>query len=257
MHKDYGLRNSSLCHSLRRYSAAWPQRGSCGVPDGSVTSSSAGLPSPACDLHDGLAQEPAYLVRNLDKLKGTPKLATPRLRVLIADDHMATRAALRADLEEDGIEVCAEVGTGAHAVDAALSLRPDVCLIDIEMPGGGIVAAGTISRALPSVKVVLMTATPDENSALAAARAGAVGYLDKAKDPRWLPQVVRAVAAGQAEYPQRFIPGLLRAIRAADPGVHKPERPATLRFRKDLHALASSFRLGLAQRDLLRGEVPR
>ena len=103
--------------------------------------------------------------------------------------------ALRADLEEDGIEVCAEVGTGTHAIDAALSLRPDVCLIDIEMPDGGIVAAETISQALPSVKIVLMTATPDEKSALAAARAGAVGYLDKARDPRWLPQVVRAVAA--------------------------------------------------------------
>jgi two-component system, NarL family, nitrate/nitrite response regulator NarL len=184
------------------------------------------------------------------------RMPTPRLRVLIADDHVPTRAALRADLEEDGIEVCAEAGTGTHAIDAALSLRPDVCLIDIEMPDGGIVAAETISQALPSVKIVLMTATPDEKSALAAARAGAVGYLDKARDPRWLPQVVRAVAAGQAEYPQRFIPGLLRAIRAADPGVQEPERPATLRSGKDPNALAPGFRLGLAKRDLLSGKVP-
>jgi len=173
-------------------------------------------------------------------------MPTPRLRVLIADDHVPTRAALRADLEEDGIEVCAEVGTGAHAIDAALSLRPDVCLIDIEMPDGGIVAVETISQALPSVKIVLMTATPDEKSALAAARAGAVGYLDKARDPRWLPQVVRAVAAGQAEYPQRFIPELLRAIRAADPSVQEPERPAILRSGKDSNTPASGFLLGFA-----------
>jgi two-component system NarL family response regulator len=141
----------------------------------------------------------------------------PRLRVLIADDHIPTRAALREDLEEGGIEVCAEAGTGARAIDAALSLGPDVCLIDIRMPDGGIVAAETIRQALPSVKVVLMTATPDEEGALAAARAGADGYLDKSVDPRRLPQVVRAVAAGQAAYPRRLTHWLLRAVRAADP----------------------------------------
>ena len=113
--------------------------------------------------------------------------------------------------------MCAEVGTGADAIDAALSLRPDVCLIDVQMPDGGIVAAETIRQALPLVKVVLMTATPDEEGALAAARAGADGYLDKNIDPRRLPEVVRAVVAGQAAYPRRLTPGLLRAIRPGGP----------------------------------------
>lgn len=90
-------------------------------------------------------------------------MPTPSLRVLIADDHAPTRTALRADLEEGGIEVCAEAETGAQASDAALSTRPDVCLIDMRMPDdGGIIATEAIRRALPSAKVVLMTATPED-----------------------------------------------------------------------------------------------
>jgi DNA-binding NarL/FixJ family response regulator len=146
------------------------------------------------------------------------EMPTPRLRVLIADDHVPTRTALRADLEEGGIEVCAEAGTGAQAIDAALSFRPDVCLIDMRMPDdGGIIATEAIRQALPSAKIVLMTATPDAEGALAAARTGADGYLDKNVDPRRLPQVIKAVAAGQAAYPRRLTHSLLRAIRQANP----------------------------------------
>ena len=129
------------------------------------------------------------------------EMPTARLRVLIADDHVPTRAALRGGLEAGGIDVCAEAGTGTQAIDAALSARPDVCLIDIRMPeGGGIVATETIRRALPCTKVVLITATPDEEGATAAARAGADGYLGKDIDPRRLPEVVKAVAAGRTAF---------------------------------------------------------
>jgi two-component system, NarL family, nitrate/nitrite response regulator NarL len=141
---------------------------------------------------------------------------TARLRVLIADDHAPMRIALRRDLEEGGIDVCAEAGTGSQAVDAALSARPDLCLIDIHMPdGGGIAAAKTIRQALPRIKVILITANPDEEGAIAAARAGAHGYLNKDVDPRKLPQIVMAVVAGQASYPRRLVRGLLREVRQA------------------------------------------
>ena len=76
-----------------------------------------------------------------------------------------------------------------------------MCLIDFRMPdGGGITATETICRALPATKVVLMTATPDEEGAVAAARAGADGYLAKDVDPR-----------------RRLTHGLLRAVWQADP----------------------------------------
>ena len=74
------------------------------------------------------------------------------LRVLIADDHPRIRGALREDLERGGIEVCAEAGTGAEAIAAALRERPDLCLLDVHMPGDGLAAARAIRRALPAAK---------------------------------------------------------------------------------------------------------
>jgi two-component system, NarL family, nitrate/nitrite response regulator NarL len=144
-------------------------------------------------------------------------VSTARLRVLIADDHAPTRTTLRRDLEEGGIDVCAEAQTGTQAVDAALQARPDLCLIDIHMPdGGGIAAAKAIRQALPWIKVVLITANPDEEGVVAAVRAGADGYLGKDVDLRRLPQIVMAVAGGQAAYPRRFMRGLLREVRQAE-----------------------------------------
>ena len=140
---------------------------------------------------------------------------TARLRVLIADDHAPTRQALRRDLEDGGIEVVAEAATGTEAIDAALRARPDVCLIDIQMANDGIAATEVIRRELPSTKIVLITATPDEAGVLAAARAGADGYLDKDIDPRRLPEVIRAVATGQTAYPRRLLRSLLQALRQA------------------------------------------
>ena len=136
------------------------------------------------------------------------------LRILVADDHPLTRRALRRDLERGGLEVCAEAGTCAEAIEAALRERPDLCLLDIQIPGGdGLTATAEIRRSLPTAKVVLITAVPDEHGVLAAARRGADGYLAKDVDPRRLPQVVRAVAAGETAYPRRLLWPLLRALR--------------------------------------------
>jgi two-component system nitrate/nitrite response regulator NarL len=134
------------------------------------------------------------------------------VRVLIADDHPRIREALRADLERGEIEICAETGTGPEAIAAALRERPEVCLVDVHMPGDGLAVARTIRRALPAAKVILMTAAPDEDGALAAARAGAFGYLAKDVNPHRLPQIVRAVAAGETAYPRASLGALLRAL---------------------------------------------
>lgn len=141
---------------------------------------------------------------------------TRPLRILIADDHPLLRRALRQDLERGGLEVCAEAATGAEAIQAALRERPDLCLLDIQMPqGGGIAATEAIRRSLPAMKIVLITAAPDEDGVLAAARAGADGYLAKDVDPRRLPQIIRAVTGGETTYPRRLLWPLLRALRGA------------------------------------------
>lgn len=123
-------------------------------------------------------------------------------RILIADDHALFRLALRDELEHGGFSVCAEVGTGADAVELALREQPDLCLLDVNMPNGdGITAAAAIRRELPRAKILLITAEPETDGALAAAHAGADGYLDKSISPDRLPEVVAAVLAGETAFP--------------------------------------------------------
>ena len=92
------------------------------------------------------------------------------LRVLIADDHVPTRDDVRRALEADGrFVVCAAVGNAAAAVQAAVRERPDICLLDIRMPGRGLAAAWEIAGRLPQAKLVMLTVS-DEDSDLFAAR---------------------------------------------------------------------------------------
>jgi DNA-binding NarL/FixJ family response regulator len=139
---------------------------------------------------------------------------------VIADDHALTRVLLREELEGAGFEVCGEAATGAEALEAALREHPDVCLLDVFMPGGGgVFAAQEIKRLLPETRIVMVTAVPDEDGVVAAMRAGADGYLGKGFDPSRLPEIVRAVAAGEAVYPRR----LLRHVLPGPPDAPKPQ----------------------------------
>ena len=86
--------------------------------------------------------------------------------MLIADDHAPTRDDVRRAVEsEQGFEVCASAADAAEAVQAAVRERPDVCLLDIRMPGGGLAAAWEIAARLPQAKIVMLTVS-DEDSDL-------------------------------------------------------------------------------------------
>ena len=115
-------------------------------------------------------------------MHGKRQQPPPALRptVLLADDHAVIRGAIRADLEELGYEVCAEVGDADAAVAAALELRPGICLLDVEMPGGGgIAAAREIAARLPDTRVVMLTVSHDDRDVVASSAAGAVGFVLK------------------------------------------------------------------------------
>jgi two-component system nitrate/nitrite response regulator NarL len=124
------------------------------------------------------------------------------LRVVIADDHAPTRAGVRQALTAGGLEVVAEVADGPKAVRAALDHKPDVCLLDIHMPGGGIAAAAEIVLSLPQTAVVMLTASRDDDDLFAALRAGASGYLLKDMDPDRLASALRGVLEGEAALPR-------------------------------------------------------
>jgi two-component system nitrate/nitrite response regulator NarL len=136
------------------------------------------------------------------------------LRVLVADDHAPTRAGVRAALEAGACEVVAEVPDAASAVAAARQHRPDVCLLDVHMPGGGILAAAEITADLPGATVVMLTASREDDDLFSALRAGAAGYLLKDTDPARLEAALRSVLAGDTVLPRWLMTRVMDQFRA-------------------------------------------
>jgi len=120
------------------------------------------------------------------------------IRVLLADDHHLVREALALLLgTEDGIEVVADVGRGDEAVDRALAHRPDVAVLDIDMPGlDGLSAAERLSAALPSCRVVIVTGHGRPGNLRRAMAAGVRGFLGKDAPGSRLAEVIRQVHDG-------------------------------------------------------------
>jgi DNA-binding NarL/FixJ family response regulator len=139
------------------------------------------------------------------------------LRVLIADDHAPTRDDVRRALDDGGMDVCAEAADAAHAVQLALETKPDICLLDIRMPGGGVAAAWEIAARLPTTKIVMLTVSDDDATLFAALRAGAVGYLTKDIDLRILPRELRDAAEGNAAIPRALVSRMVKQFHGTDP----------------------------------------
>ena len=120
------------------------------------------------------------------------------IRLLLADDQALVRQALAALLElEDDFEVVAEVGRGDQVVDAARAARPDVALLDIEMPGlDGLAAATALARELPEVQVIILTTFGRPGYLRRAMESGALGFVVKDAPAEQLADAVRRVAAG-------------------------------------------------------------
>jgi DNA-binding NarL/FixJ family response regulator len=143
---------------------------------------------------------------------GDPTLEQ-RGSVLVADDHVPMRAAIRALLERGGLFVCAEVGDAAAAIDAAAHHHPDVCLIDIGMPGNGIAATAAITATVPATRVVMLTVSRDDSDLFRALQAGAVGYLVKDDGVRDLARALRLVIDGEALISGALLTRVLREFR--------------------------------------------
>jgi DNA-binding NarL/FixJ family response regulator len=139
------------------------------------------------------------------------------LRVLIADDHAPTRDDVRRALTNGGLVVCAEASDAARAVQQALETRPDVCLLDVRMPGGGVAAAWEIAARLPTTKVVMLTVSDADGDLFRALRAGAVSYLLKDIDLDKLPQALRDVVDGKAAIPPALVARMVMQFHSNDP----------------------------------------
>jgi DNA-binding NarL/FixJ family response regulator len=122
------------------------------------------------------------------------------IRVVLADDHAVVRKGIREFLEEVGdVRVVAEATTGAEAVALTLEHRPDVTVLDIQMPEmSGVEAARQIKAQTPEVQVLVLTAYDDDPYIFAMLQAGASGYVLKNASSDELVRAVRAVAGGES-----------------------------------------------------------
>jgi DNA-binding NarL/FixJ family response regulator len=127
------------------------------------------------------------------------------VRVVIVDDHPIWRDALERDLTAAGYQVVGAFGDGEAAVRTAPALRPDVVLMDFALPGmSGVDAAAALAASDPSVRVLMLSSSGEDEDVLAAVKVGARGYLVKSARSTDVLEAVRRTAEGRAT----FSPGL-------------------------------------------------
>lgn len=136
------------------------------------------------------------------------------VRIVVADGDPSVRIDVATALEASGCVVCGEAGTAAEAVTVAVQHRPDVVLIDIDLPGHGISAARELARRLPSTALVMFAATADDDDLFDSLRAGAAGYLLKDTDPDRLGHALRGVLDGEAAIPRHLVRRLTEEFRS-------------------------------------------
>ncbi len=144
------------------------------------------------------------------------------VRVVVADDHPVFREGLRGVLASlPDVHLVAECADGDEALAAVDEHQPDVVLMDLHMPGtGGIEATRAITARHPGTAVLVLTMLEDDDSVLAALRAGARGYLVKGSPPEEVIRAVESVAAGEAVFGPHIAERVL--------GYFASPRPATL-----------------------------
>lgn len=163
------------------------------------------------------------------------------LRVLIADDHPLFRKGMRALLESmPDIAVAGEATSGAEAVAQAAALKPDLVLMDLQMPEvGGLEATRRITAAGPHVHVLVVTLFEDDDSVFAALQAGARGYILKDADEEEMMRAIRAIGQGEAIFSPAIAARLIDYFAGARPSASSEIFPElTEREREVLQLIA-------------------
>jgi DNA-binding NarL/FixJ family response regulator len=174
------------------------------------------------------------------------------IRIIIADDHSLFRKGLKSLLSaEPGFAVVGEAENGEEAVRLSRSLRPDVLLLDLAMPGAsGLDALGELATAPSSVKTIVLTAAIDKSDIVKALQLGAAGVVFKSSAPELLFKSVRGVMAGQHWIGREAVSDLVQALRTY------PEAPSPPRSRFGLTAreleITSAVVSGFSNKEIAR-----
>jgi DNA-binding NarL/FixJ family response regulator len=133
--------------------------------------------------------------------------------VLVADEDSTHRRAVRHALEAHGFVVVAEAGDAAAAIVGAGRLKPDICLIDVELPGDGLNAIGRIAKGAPKTMIVVLTRSERPEDVVSAFTRGASGYLLKGIVRDRLASTLRAAYGGEPPLSRSLVPHLVAEIR--------------------------------------------
>jgi DNA-binding NarL/FixJ family response regulator len=179
---------------------------------------------------------------------------TKPIRLLVADDHPLFLDGLVATLSADPeMDVVGTAADSPGAVRVALDLRPDLALLDVAMPGGGLEAARLIGSASPDTRVVMLTSSENQDDLVGAMDAGARGYVLKGVAGRELRAILKSVHAGEVYVAPSLAYGMIRGLTRPRP--RNPFEDLSGREREVLELVAIGLsnaeiggRLGLAEK---------
>jgi two-component system, NarL family, nitrate/nitrite response regulator NarL len=155
------------------------------------------------------------------------------IQIVIVDDHPLFRDGVALTLQsQENFEILAQGTTAAEAVQLSYQFLPDLLLLDINIPGGGLNVIQKIAEACPVTKIVMLTASEAEEDVLAALKAGARGYIVKGVAARELVSILRAICAGEAYVTPSLAASLLSDFTGTNGGEHSSDPLAELTRRE-------------------------
>lgn len=156
-----------------------------------------------------------------------PAARPGKLRVMLVDDHALVRAAVRQAITAPDVEMVAEAASAEEAMELAVHERPDVLLVDIDLPGmDGVGLVRELAPRLPETRIVMLTVSSADHDLVDAMRHGASGYLTKDLSPDALLRAVRSADAGELAMPRRMAARLVHRLVDASKHASTSDDPA-------------------------------